>query len=563
MIHYHKSVLVLTAFLFLYSISFSQNPYNLQDGRNGLYCRACEEILNKKPKEVLFGVNINSNGDVYFIMDNREWFDELFSKVNGITVDVVPKSVYNCDKEFVKPAGVFKGFVLPPLFKQNFKANMQAMGSNTVSLKVGKAPPHLLGQELEGSLVLLNGNFVCLYRNFINIPRSNWEMLPMGLYTDTLLNTITSSFSEDRKDFFTYTGKLQAEVLFPKGKTSFNEADIKRLYDSLRLKGYIVKKMEVRAYSSVEGSYKVNQVLMQNRAKAMINAMKQYHATIERTKIIASENWLEFLNDIKTTKYAWLHDVSKLEIKQKLTDTSVAKELEPILARHRKAIVTVYVESKSAFISYEKKQLESAFNSFVKNKQIDSARIVLKEMAERIADSQLPENYLNELEVPEEALYVPLLNDRAMYQYLLLQTSEYQALELLKRLRNLDPENGKIQYNICALTLFALNTGDTTVNASELVADITKLPRLGIDPSLTNRMLVNYNILLASYYLGRGEYQLKDQCVFFIRDVYLNLRLTDEDVYSLAKFFAYHSQFSWAEAIVEERTDKLDVNENL
>jgi hypothetical protein len=560
--NYLKPIFLFLFLIFTALFIRAQNPHNLIDGiSEDRYCTACQNTIEEKPKEVLFGININENGDVFFSMANEDWFNRIFAAANGITIDIVPKTNYRCDLPFKEREGLFKGYVLPPLYKQNFKPNRTDIGDG-VMIKIGRLPANLIGKEVEGNLVILNGNYVCYYQNFINIARSNWNLLPMGLYTDTLLNT-SSSFTTGRSDFFTYSQKLQTVVLFPKNKSTYNEADIKPLYDSLGLKNYTVKKIEIRAYSSVEGPTKINRQLMQNRANAMLRALKKYGASVERSKIVSAENWLEFLADIKGTKYSYFNELPKAEIKQKLTDAAVASALEPYLSKHRKAIVTVYVEAKSKYSGFSESNIQTEFEQSVKNKEVDKARILLKEIVDRITDNKLPETYLNELEVPMEQIFVPLLGDKEVYKYLLLQTSEYEALEMFKQLKALDPNNGKVQYNICALSLFAWQSGDNSVKIDQLLPDIQLLPKMGVDSSLMNRMLVNYHILLSSYYMSKGKYDLKDSSVFYIRDAYLDLKLTDDDVYSLAKYFAYYSQFSWAETIVKGRVDQLDVSEDL
>lgn len=543
--------------------SFSQNPYNLKDGReDGSYCTQCIKIIHEKPKEALFGIDIHKNGDVYFSMTNLYWYEKIFSSANGITVDIVSKDRYGCDKQFEENESLFKGFVLPPLYKNNFKANARYIGSNHIMIKIGKVPVNLIGKELEGNIVILNGDFVCYYSNFINIDRSVWELLPMGLYTDTLLNT-SSSFQTGRNDFFTYSKKAQRVINFPKNKISYNEADIKSLYDSLGLKEYVIKKIEIRAYSSVEGPLKVNTQLMFGRANSMVQALKRSDPSLQRTKIITAENWLDFLEDIKTTKYSYFSKLSKAEIKRKLMDPDVSTELEPILSKHRKAIITVYLEGRSSVFGISNTNIHSAFDAAINEKKIDRARAILKEIVERIIDNKLPEYYLNQLEIPMEKEYLTVISDREVYKYNMMQSSTLEALEIYKKLKEFDRENGRINYNICALTLFEWQSFADSIDTKQLLSDIQILLKQGIEESLVKRMLINYHILLSAKYLDIGEYKAKDSSLTFIRDSYSDLVLSDEEIYSLSKYFAYYSQFVWAEELIYPRIDKLDVNEDL
>lgn len=558
-----SKAIILLFFLFKISLnSEAQIPYNLIDSRNEAgFCEACQQIIESRPKEVLFGIHIRENGDVYFSMKDKKWFEKIFSVASGLTVDIVSKDQYECGSNVVKEKSFIKGFLLPPVYKDRFKANLKER-DNDIMLYIGKLPAKLVGKELEGNLVILNGNRVCFYTNFINIPRSEWGLLPMGLYTDTLLNISNEDNSGD-KSFFTYNTIVQRIIPFQKNKSTYSKNELKPLYDSLGLSGYVIKKIEIRAYSSVEGTLKVNSQLMELRAKAIIQGLRSFNIPIERTKIIAAENWLEFIQDIKNTPFAYLANLPKNEIKIKLTDPAIASALEPLLSKHRKAVVTVYLGTATSYTKSANSALKIAFDKAVSAKEINSARVVLKEIMERIIDKRLPETYINQLEVPMEKAYVSLLNDKAIYQFALSQGSAYEALDVFDQLRILEPKNAHVLYNYCAFSLYTWMGYNNEKTTQELLKEINKLPALGIEKSLVKRMLINYHILISSYYLDKGEYEKKDEAVEFIKDNYINLSLNDADAYSLAKYFTYYSQDVWAMQVIADRVDKLEVSEDI
>ncbi len=45
--------------------------------------------------------------------------------------------------------------------------------------------------------------------------------------------------------------------------------------------------------------------------------------------------------------------------------------------------------------------------------------------------------------------------------------------------------------------------------------------------------------------------------------MFAELSLNDEDLYSLAKYYANYAHYDWAEEIIQPRIDKLDVSEDL
>ena len=92
---------LLIGILLLALNSKSQLPFDLIDNREHKYCAPCKTLIEEKPIEVLFGVHVNTDGNIYFSMNNMEWFNKIFkNKSYGVTIDLVPKSRYACGKQF-------------------------------------------------------------------------------------------------------------------------------------------------------------------------------------------------------------------------------------------------------------------------------------------------------------------------------------------------------------------------------------------------------------------------------------------------------------------------------
>ena len=561
----HKSgkIILLIFVLLSFSNSFSQLPYNLIDGKDHKYCKSCRELIDSMPPEVLFGIHIRENGDVYFSMSDKQWFHKIFKNNSyGITVDIVSKDRYLCNKSIDKNAGLPKGTMLEPVYKPALISGMSELTQGYVLTKIGQVPAALKNKELEGNLVILNGNYICYYTNFVDLDRNVWQLLPMGLFTDSLLNDQKINDSS-RKDYFTYSKKIQIEVPFSKGSTAFSNSYLQHFYDSLNISSYKIQKVEIRAYSSVEGSEKKNKDLVNGRADAMIRALKKHQPSLSRIKILAAENWLDFFKDIKETKFSGLSEFSKAIIKQKLSDLPVAAEAEPILAKERKVVTTIYLEARSTATSLNDSSILSDFKSAVDAKDVTKARMIQKELVDRIFDKKMPLEYLGKLEVPQTKEFSAFLNDREVYKYLLSATTEFEALDHFLMLKKLDSSNGRINYNICALRFFMWQYGNDTSSSKILLKEINRLPAEGINVTLVKRMLINYYILKCEDQMHVFDYAGKDSSLSFIRRLYNEVKLNDEDIYSIAKYYSFYAHRDWAEAIIEPRIDKLDASEDL
>lgn len=550
--------------VFLFVFSFGQLPYGIIDGREMNLCASCVQTIKEKPPEVLFGIDIHENGDVYFSMNNKEWFNKIFKNdAYGVTADIVSKDQYDCSKPFIGSAKLPKGIMLSPVYKRWIVKGMDALSIGRIDVKIGTLPQNLRGKDLEGNLVIMNGRNICFYTNFVNIGRNDWKLLPMGLFTDSLIQD-SKIDSSGLKDFFTYTKKVQLEIPFAKGSSTFSRDYMQKLYDSLNLNQYTIRKVEMRAYSSIEGAEKVNNLLMKHRADAMVAALRKYQKSLLRSDIITAENWLEFFQDIGNTKFKSMQHLSKAEIKQQLTDPTIAAALEPILAKHRKAVLTMYLEIKSTESTFATGiSILAEFQKAVAIKNVNRARSIQKELVNRIIDNKLPLEYINRLEVPQSKDFSSLLNDREVYKYLLKATTVYEAFDNFIQLRKLDVNNGRTNYNICALRFFMWQYGNDTLAQKQLLKEINILPKQGIDLTLTKRMLINYHILNCEQQMGKDNYAAKDSSLNIIRSIYKGLSFTDEDIFSLAKYYATYAHQEWSEEIIRPRIYKLNISEDL
>ncbi len=561
----NKSSIFSFLFLIVTNPIFTQLPFNLVDARAGKSANILNVLISNKPAEVLFGIDIEDDGEVYFSMNNSMWFDKIFKDNSyGIAVDLVSKDKYACNITSLKSnsKALPKGEIIRPTYLKDLVKNNYALADGKIKVKIGQVPSDLKGKQLEGNLIIVIGNDICYYTNFVNIDRNVWELLPMGLFADTvILNNKT--FSDSIQDFFIYSKKFKFEIPFEKGSVSFDKAYLAQFFDAMGIQKYSIKEVEIRAYSSVDGPEKVNKGLMNKRASMVMDALKKYQPNIPRVKIITAENWLDFFKDIEETKYSNFKELSKLEIKQKLTDKSILNDLEPILFKERKAIAEIYIETKSPVASKSENQLLTDFKTAVSNKKTTKAAEIQKEILTRIMDNKLPINYLDKLEVPETKAFSTLLSDREVYKYLLKSTTEYEALEHFLEIQKLDSKNGNINYNICALRFFMWkNGGDSTIQEI-LLKEILELPRQNIDNALVKRLLINYNILKCEEDMELYNYEDKDTSLYYIRTLYYEIALNDQDIFSLAKYFAYYTHYDWAEEIILPRIDQIDVSEDL
>ncbi len=556
---------ILTLLLYAAIYCRAQSTYGLTDGRSsGYVCGEYTRLLAQKPREVLFGIHINNLHEVFFSITSREWFDKLFTgSEDGVAVDLVAKDQYSCGKQPPKN-NIPKGHLLKPVYRNALLAGLPETKASPIYIKVGVLPEKLYNKELEGNLILVKNGVICFYTWFTDIDRSLWDILDMGLFTDTLVNN-TRFTTEDKTTIYTNTFTQKFRFLIPfRAADAIYDADSVAAMNRILLQpGQKIKKIDIRAYSSVDGSEEVNIALQQKRAAVMVKLMQRMAGNKVVTTVNAHANWLDFDDDLRNGPYHYLTKLPHAEVRKALKDRNLLTRLEKYLTRHRKAVITVYVDQKKTTALTDSTVILRSFRDAIARKDTGSAQSLLQEVYERIADNSLPAVFLNQLEIPGERSYSGLLADEAVYKYLLRLTNAEEALDELRKLRARDSINGKINYNICALSLrqWKLDTG--YLKPAILLSNIRKLEQQGIHPSLVRRMLVNFHILLCEYYTAKSLYAAKDSALTFIRNNYAGLQLDDEGLVSLAKYFEYYSKDEWAEQALVNRAGSIDAAENL
>ncbi len=558
----------LILFFFITSNLASQNTYDIKNPQNNYYkkCERCIETLKNKPKEVQLGIQKDILGNLYFVISDKNWFNQLFKKTgDGIAVDIVSKDQFICGgKNKFKRSWASKGKLLPPVYLKDLKKNMLPSQYGEAIIKVGKIPASMKNKELEFNLIIIQNKYLCYYNTFLDIKRYRWDLLDMGLFTDTITYQSKIDTSEKINEKIILRNKrLKFIIPFKKNKTDFSQTDIKPLYDSLKLTDYNITNLEIRAFSSVEGSEKHNIELQEKRAENIVTALQKFQIPSINQKIIASENWVEFLRDVSNSSFKYLTKLSKSEIKESLKEKKILKQLEPYLSKHRKAILIIDLEKKSKQLISTPEQILDEFEKAISNKNIEEAIKIQKSIFSKIIDNKLPSSILKSIEIPKKKEFSLLLNNQAAYKYMIDEADLYSSYSEFLLLQDLFPMDGHIKYNICALKFRIWVLGKELIDPKKFKLEITKLKSYGITPKLVNRMLVNYNIIMCEYYMLKGDYKNKDKSLKYIYSKYRYLDNKDEDILSIAQYFVSFAKYDWAIKILEPKVKKIDANEDL
>ncbi len=557
-----KSI-ILIILLFLPGLLMGQDHYDLIFSANDQTekCSECLRLINNKPKEVIWGVDHDSDYNLYFSISSKAFFNKIFNgDQDGIAIDIVNRKRYDCSKEVIEKSDI-KGSLQKPIYRDELIKNQVTLDNGTLIMPVGSIPANLRNEDLEFNLLFLKDQYVCQYIRTYSLKTSRWKLLDMGFYFNNKDNPDKDPLQQESSIFQEKT--MQFVIPFEKNKSQYDEKDIAPLYDSLRLTDYEIERIFIRAYSSVEGSTERNEQLQHERAQSIVSALQSYQNSPIDTEIHTSENWVEFLDDISDGPYDYLKSLDKQEIKKKLNDQGLIAELELYLKNHRKSIVNIELQKINEYSVRAPHELITLFNESVVDENIDKALEIQNAIFRKIRGKEMHPDDIGKLEIPQRSEYSILLNKNIIFNYLSFEESIFDTYNKLIELNRLMPGNGHIKYNLNVIKLKMWPSVEDIEDPFEFKKSISELGNYGIPEYLLIRMLVNYEIIRSEYYMKHGEYGRKDESLRYIYSVYSKLKLNEDDMLSLAQFFASYNWIEMAINILRKKVSEIGVDEDL
>ncbi|ULC59923.1 hypothetical protein MBM09_02825 [Flaviramulus sp. BrNp1-15] len=558
-----KFLLPIVFFIFISIFVNAQNTFDIvfpQQDRNQK-CQQCFQIFSQKPKEVKFSIK-RERDNLYFQINDKNWFNLLFKNAgDGLAVDVVSKDRYKCEYENVEPVQI-KGILLKPNYAQKLKSGLKPYEDNLYRVHVGRVPEALMNDELEYNILFLSNKNLCNYYVIYNLESYPWDLLDMGMYLDSLTYDSKKIQPTGKEGYILKNKTLKFKIPFQKNKSEYSQEDIKPIYDSLRLTDFNIKTINIKAYSSVEGSLERNIELQEQRANSIAKALQSFQKPTIKTNISSSENWVEYLNDIKGTKHENLGDLSKNQIKGKLVG-SLSNELEPILMKHRKALLELELEKKDKYKDMSANELLGKFNTAINNENLDEAREIQNSIFEKLKSKEVSPDFLKKMAIPKQSKFAKIFNKNSAYRYMLDVRQALIVYNELLELEKLVPKDGEVKYNITAVKIKLWRFNAIEIDETKLKNQINALKNYGIDSSLISRMMVNFHIITAENFMRKRDYANKDKSVSFINSNYKKFPLSDYDYLSLAQFFSYYANTDMAVNLLENKAKSIDIDEDL
>ncbi len=555
---------ILTSFLLFFTgIIFSQNTYDIIfSGKDtNQKCKECLQAFSQKPKEVKFSIK-RENNKLYFEVNDKNWFNLLFkNEGDGVAIEVVLKDRYSCDVKSIENTQL-RGFLLKPVYSKELKNGLKATSENRFLSYVGELPSEFLNKELEYNILFLGNKNLCRYYVIYDLESYSRDLLDMGMFLDSLTYNSKQITSINKASYQTQNKTLKFIIPFKKNKSTYSQADIKPIYDSLRITDFNIKSIKINAYSSIEGIESRNIELQKLRANSIVAALQSFQKPTILTEVSSSENWVDFLNDIKLTKYRTLLLLNKKEVKEKIAG-ALSREMEPIFKNHRKAVVELELEKKDKYQVESANNLLVKFNDAVTSEIVSEANDIQNSIFERIKTKEVSPEFLDEMTIPKNDKFAEILNKNLAFKYMLDFRQGLIVYDELLELEKISPNSKSIKYNLTAIKINLWRYNAIKTDEESLKKEIYALKDYGISNSHIIRMLVNVYIVKAESLMRNKDYNSKDIAVEFVNNNFKKFTLSDYDYLSLAQFFSYYSNNKQAVKLLESKVSSIDVDENL
>ncbi len=334
---------------------------------------------------------------------------------------------------------------------------------------------------------------------------------------------------------------------------------------SLNEPAFTVEGIYLYASTSIEGNDTRNDFLRRERAKTLLNVLEVItDKKIENSNIILQDSWKQFKLSVENTKYEYLKNLTEEEVKNRLKDEKLLKEMEPILAKQRYARIVIDI---SYTVSGENEEvfIVDRFNKAIIQNDIELAIKIQKLIMLKIIDGRYSISILDKLQIPFKYEYVDLLmNNIYIKKRITSEALGETHLELIDKLYKKNSNDDIVLYNklVCEVKL-GYFVGEAQVNQFQ-----KELDRLYMNRKIGYTLLDN--LKLEFYFKVIGQFSSDNQRSNVVKrsfeEIISMISVKDatwQRSLMLANYFFNHKNYALAAKAIESYTKDNEVDEDL
>ncbi len=402
---------------------------------------------------------------IYLDYPNMKKFKKIIKRDNkdGLAVDIVQRSQFDCTgPNIMDNSLVNRGIMLKRVWsKKLYKKNMYTGKARKKRIKVllGELPEGL-DDDYELNLLIIKSKHVC--RTIQPVPKVEGDVeydRQLEWLADTVMGDSIKPYKVEPE-----TKILTFKIPFEKAKYEYKPEDIEPFIEKLNEPDFIINKIKIYAYSSIEGSDKVNLKLQKKRAESILEAIKSRQKQKIQPEIKTAYNWDDFVKDLQGTEYEYLTKMDLKQAQQEIRKKHLAKKLEPWLKNQRYALIEMHITYDVSTPKKEQKYVLSRFNMAVENMNKPKALAIQKFIFKKVVSKVYDSLAVTGQKIPEKPGFAGLLMNKLwLLRYIREDDIDKNYCKKIDALYHLDKQNFYIKYNYlyCNVLNKTLNNEDT------------------------------------------------------------------------------------------------------
>jgi hypothetical protein len=523
-------------------------------------CSTCLRKYNRIPDEVQFEVYAH---DGYFIVycNQEQWFDEFFSGGGGFSllskelslgVKMVSTDYFDCDNRKSNLSESYF-YQLPPLSFSEMDKRKEYLEDGDFVINLGAVPEVFEGKDFDHGIIISKRNRKCIDHWYNKIPVHDWQLLNHALLLDTLV------YYDDLRSYpqiyapITDEIKLEFEVLFPKDQVTFNRDSIRQIVSKLHIPEGFSVFVDINAYASVEGPVHRNAQLYHTRGEVISALLHPFLEEKAQYTISVSENWDEFFRDIATTNYRSLASESPDNIRMMLNERQLSLELEPILKKHRKAIVNIRAIQTLDPLNSAPDDMIRFYHHAIEKGEVDKALLLQDAIFSKMEREKIIPGFPDVFPIPATQRMSYVYNREITHRYFFRAVDLVETYNLFQQMVEFYPEDPRLRFNLAELAFRRWFSGDTSIKNDKLLELINKLEAQGVPRLAVNRLLINYHMVNLRYGMADADQRLRNRSVRAIRNLYAETHTREAELVNLAMFFTAYRQMDFSERLLRKQ----------
>ncbi len=519
--------------------------------------KVCKKMGRKMPNliDLQEGLSINNNGEIVFKYNDLKKFRRFMKgSKDAVAVDIVQKDQFEkCKSQNIADySNVNIGYMTKRMWSKKIYKNNIAPGEGKknkvtkLEVVLGELPLEFKPEDVELNLIVVKEKSVCA-----NIPQSwvdgkIYDFVPkIGLLPDTLLPAGVPEYAPTET-----STQLKFRIPFEQGKYTYKPEDMIPVLAALNEPDFIINKIFISAYSSLEGTQNENAVLQKKRAESIVKALEENQNASIVDSIVTAPNLKDMQADAKGTIY---DAVCEMELEEAIAYVnSKQTELEFLLVNHRYADVVIWITYD---IEGEKEQryVLDQFNKAVEANQLDRALSIQKYILKRVVEGRYNDKAVSDMRIPQGKEYVGLnMNKIWLTQFVFKDVLDEDYLTKVDDLNKLDIANIYVDYNdiLCEVVVTDL---ENTAKTDKLQARIDKIYNTPISVDLVDLLNIELQYQIMDIYKDSLGYDhpLVVKSLAKIKEIIKFDELTWQNSLKLSSVFINHADYAYAIKLLE------------